>query len=675
LVATPASFTLAPAALSAPNISARAALPRARPAPLAMLLVALVAAAPYLATIGYGFVYDDGPIIANNPALHTPAGLVTAWHVAYWPAQWGSAGLYRPVVQFIYALLWNLSGGAPWLFHLYAVALYAACAIGVLLALARALPMRAAIAGALIFAVHPLHVESVANVAGSAEIVAALASIACVLVAMRAFDDAFDAVIEWRAALWSTLLFAIALGAKESAATLPAIVALCAWGWSAPGDGERRPMRAVIARGWRLFAAYAAVLVLMIVARRLVLGEFSPPSTALAAGLEGETLVQRWWTMTAAWPLVAHLLLLPTRLSMYYGATTVIPYHTMTGAAVVAIVTLTAIAIAATANARNGDRRPLVAVSWIVLGYLAASNILIPTGQMLAERTLFFSSIGVAMIAGWALARAELASPATMRAAIAVAIVLMVGGAASTAMRVPVWSSEERLFQSGIDFDPAASYPYEMLARVTGQHGDNARGLALLGEAYRRYPAGQTLALEYAQHLRTSGRGEDALTVLRATEKVHPASQPVRLAYLDALLELRGADSLIREIEDHRGADAAGSLRYVLLANAYEKLGKHDSVTAVYGRAVAEDGDDPGLRYAYASALHASHREADAQRELDSAAASGKMPPVLRYALQARIALAQGDSAGARGALARARALAPQDTSLSALDSALSRSR
>ena len=91
LVDPPSSFTLPPAVLSASNISARAEPSRARATPLAMLLVALVAAAPYLTTIGYGFVYDDGPIIANNPALHTPAGLVTAWRVAYWPAAWGSA--------------------------------------------------------------------------------------------------------------------------------------------------------------------------------------------------------------------------------------------------------------------------------------------------------------------------------------------------------------------------------------------------------------------------------------------------------------------------------------------------------------------------------------------------------------------------------------------------------
>jgi predicted Zn-dependent protease len=238
-------------------------------------------------------------------------------------------------------------------------------------------------------------------------------------------------------------------------------------------------------------------------------------------------------------------------------------------------------------------------------------------------------------------------------------------------LREPVWSSEERLFQSGIDFDSSAFYPRQMLARAVGRHGDNARGLTLLGEAYRLYPAGESLALEYEQHLRSSSRGDEALVVLQATSLAHPASQPVRLAYLDALLDRRGPDSVIAAIEGYHGRDPAGPLRYVLLAHAYGKLDRADSVTAVYARAVAEDGADPGLRYAYASALHASHREIDAQRQLDTAAISGAMPAAVRYSLQARISLARGDSAGARSALARARAAAPGDTSLAALDSAL----
>jgi predicted Zn-dependent protease len=210
-----------------------------------------------------------------------------------------------------------------------------------------------------------------------------------------------------------------------------------------------------------------------------------------------------------------------------------------------------------------------------------------------------------------------------------------------------------------------------MLARAVGRHGDNARGLALLGDAYSRYPAGESLALEYAQHLRTNEHGEDALAVLRAASMAHPASEAVRLAFLDVLLDRRGPDSVIADIANHGRPDAAGALRYVLLARAYDKLDRPDSVTAVYARAVREDQNDPGLRFAYATALHASHRDLEAQRELDSAAASGTMAPVVRYALQARISLAQGDSAAARIALAQARSAAPGDTSLARLDSSL----
>ena len=356
---------------------------------------------------------------------------------------------------------------------------------------------------------------------------------------------------------------------------------------------------------------------------------------------------------------------------MHYGPTTVLPYHGPSAIAIAAIVTFASMMGAASVIAKRGDRRPLVAVVWVVLAYLAASNILVPTGQLLAERTLFCASVGVAMLAGWALALSASAPAAERRLTVGLAAALVVLGAFGTIVRVPVWSSEERLFRSGIDFDPAAFYPYRMLARTAGRHGDNARGLALLGEAYARNPAGESLALEYAQHLRTTERGEDALTVLRAASIAHPASQAVRLAYLDALLDRRGPDSVIADIANQRGADAAGSLRYVLLAHAYGKLDRPDSVTAVYARAVAEDANDPGLRFAYATALHVSHRDLEAQRELDSAAASGAMPPLVRYALQARISLARGDSAAARIALARARAAAPGDTSLASLDSTL----
>ena len=51
--------------------------------------------------------------------------------------------------------------------------------------------------------------------------------------------------------------------------------------------------------------------------------------------------------------------------------------------------------------ARRGDRRPLVAIAWVAIAFLPASNLLVPTGQLLAERTLYLPSVGVALLVAW----------------------------------------------------------------------------------------------------------------------------------------------------------------------------------------------------------------------------------------------------------------------------------
>src|SRR4029453_12824878 len=81
-----------------------------------------------------------------------------------------------------YVLQWSAGGGAPWVFHLCSVVLYAAlCTVMLALLLEMLRPVPAMI-GASLFAVHPVHVEAVANVVGQSELLAALALVgACVL--------------------------------------------------------------------------------------------------------------------------------------------------------------------------------------------------------------------------------------------------------------------------------------------------------------------------------------------------------------------------------------------------------------------------------------------------------------------------------------------------------------
>ncbi len=88
----------------------------------------------------------------------------------YWPAtpDESSAGLYRPAAVVSYAVDWTVSGGRPWWFHVVNVLLHGlVTALVVVVAGAWLLPV-GALGAALLFAIHPVHVEAVENVVGRA---------------------------------------------------------------------------------------------------------------------------------------------------------------------------------------------------------------------------------------------------------------------------------------------------------------------------------------------------------------------------------------------------------------------------------------------------------------------------------------------------------------------------
>ena len=136
------------------NIPAR---PRA-----AALTVALLSIAASIAGIGNRFAYDDVPLIATNDRVHT----ITDWWLRfaepYWPETFAHT-LYRPITVLGFSIQWTLGAGGPLVFHVVSILLYAACTVGVLLLARQLLAPAAAWLAAALFAVHPVHVEVVAN--------------------------------------------------------------------------------------------------------------------------------------------------------------------------------------------------------------------------------------------------------------------------------------------------------------------------------------------------------------------------------------------------------------------------------------------------------------------------------------------------------------------------------
>ena len=155
-----------------------------------MLLIAVVACAVYAQTARYDFAYDDVGVIQERALFHSIANWRSILTASWWP----NKNLYRPLTVLTFAANWTASAGAPGAFHVTNVILHGLASVLVLLLVKRLAGAGAGIAAGLLFAVHPIHVEAVANVVGRAELLATILGVAAVLAYMwdGALADAGD---------------------------------------------------------------------------------------------------------------------------------------------------------------------------------------------------------------------------------------------------------------------------------------------------------------------------------------------------------------------------------------------------------------------------------------------------------------------------------------------------
>src|SRR5256884_3773470 len=142
---------------------------RAMPARRLYITVALCGVVVYLGALWNQFALDDVPIIVVNPLVAHPSGLWRAFAAPYWAPELGGH-MYRPLVIAGFALD-ALVDGTVW-FHAVNLLWHAGAAVAVAALARRWMDTPGGMVAGLLFAVHPVHVEAVANVVGRAELMA-----------------------------------------------------------------------------------------------------------------------------------------------------------------------------------------------------------------------------------------------------------------------------------------------------------------------------------------------------------------------------------------------------------------------------------------------------------------------------------------------------------------------
>jgi Flp pilus assembly protein TadD len=269
------------------------------------------------------FVHDDIPQVLENPYLRNPGLWTRIFTGSVWsfrgPAQHDN--MYRPLQFITYWALYRLKGPDPVVFHLALLLIYAGAVWLVFRLACELLPNSlAAFAGALLWALHPLHVETVAWVSALPDLGAAFFFVLAFLLFVRA-DRAADHVI-LRHTLAAAAFFP-ALFFKEMALTFPLII-LVYW-FFFPGKHSWK--------GKTLYGAiYVGAVAIYLGIRIAVLGQFSEapdlfkPSWRLAevaVGLLGQHARLFFWprylsvfrafdfesSLHSPWPAIALLIL------------------------------------------------------------------------------------------------------------------------------------------------------------------------------------------------------------------------------------------------------------------------------------------------------------------------------------------------------------------------------
>src|SRR5579862_8429852 len=448
------------------------------PVPHAWLWLAAAFLLPNLGALACGFVFDDRVLIVDNSSLHAASFRQLAhvfrhvWTSGYWPDN-RSLGLYRPVSQMLWALIWFAGGSAhPALFHLAGLTL----GLAVVLLLYRLLsivevPPRVAFIAAALFA------------AGLA--------IAALIFYYR--DQPIPAL----------LLFALAVFSKESAAAFAAI----------PLVFPRPASHHLLLRYRQFVAAGAAAIIAAAFFIHHAIGHAIAGASKIPPIDNPEVLVSAGpRVLTALWTQCLYIFktFVPVTLSADYSYKQ-IPLVMGLGDWR-ALGGLLLVAVAVYVAWRMPEFRAPVLIYAIL--FSPTANILFPIGTIMGERLAYAPSLGLALLAAIPIAR----SRHWKTILLAVAIIFGV----RTAVRNLDWLNSERFYNKLAETSPNAAKSHYSIGVLLSSRGDDAAAIEAYDRAIAIYPAYAEAYRNRGNSLARLGRRDEAMASYRQCLRFDP---------------------------------------------------------------------------------------------------------------------------------------------------------
>ena len=597
---------------SHPEPSASELLAKYLRQPSALLpLLGLVTFVVYSGSLSFDFVWDDWPQIVNSPIIRTWSNLPRAFGSDLWYHVARNQVYYRPLFVAWSMLNYTLFGLRSWGWHLGAVLLHVGAVVAVFWLVRRlGLEYWTAALAALIFALHPVHIEPVTWISAASDTMvtmfAALAFVAFLNGRDAERDRRRNPEKRNRTAWWiaSLALLACALLTKEMAVMFAALVGIYAWLRPAKAEASGRKVIAAAIEA----APYAVVTLAYALLRRHALlfatGQFNPS--------HGMMDVAR--TLPLVMSIYLRQLLVPVGTTgLYYT-----PYVTT---AIVSQVAVPAAVLGAALiglwywNRRAGNSIVAFAGLWLLVGLAPALYLRnFGNGDFVRDRYMYLPSIGFAILAAMGLRRLPSIKRWSAQLVQGCAVLVLCSGYLCASITQQVyWANDLMVLLRGQSQYPGNPSTMAGLAKEYSKVGVHDRAIELAEAVVRDHPEYGYGPLTLAEVYIHAGRFEEGRIWLN---RVNPD-------YAKSEVGMAGVAGLYGQMGDYERALALCSEILQREPNLYSALyncgnihlldGQYRQAEQLLSRAVQLVPEQAAPKHFLGRALLQDRRRAEAQ--------------------------------------------------------------
>ena len=461
------------------------------------------------------FVFDDVPQVLNNPFVKNPRYFANIFLGSVWSFRGAGEhdNFYRPLQFVVYWLLYRVAGPNPALFHLFQL-LSCAATVWLVYLLGRELFQNrvAAFAGALLWALHPQHVETVAWISALPDAGMTFFYVSGFYLFLKAERAGRD---KGRRNVLAALAYFPALFFKETALSFPILILVYWFFFPSESSWRQRTLR---------WLPYLGAAVTYVAIRVSALGSFSQAPQSFRPTVR---MVEGAVTLLGQH---ARLFFWPFHLSAFRTFDLASSLHSPWP-------WLTLVALLAALALRRRQPLPAFLVAWWVLTLLPCLDVRL-VGFPLADRFSYLPSVGLCLAlayAGLVLLRAHWPHPEVAWAVVAALISVLILWGVKDILQVRTWHSNEVLWTYSVQASPNAALPHLFQATLFRLRDGNLEGAKreyetalrlnqssarpLVGIAYECY-------LGLGQVALLKGRTKEAIDYFEEARQIAPSHSP-----------------------------------------------------------------------------------------------------------------------------------------------------